>query len=94
MRTKQLHVTNWFEPLQKLKAELGLSYRLKFQPFPCRQYCCGSLYCSLLISVSVLSTFLCADYISGRTGAVVSVVDYGPRGLWFDTWPGRRSLWH
>ena len=23
----------------------------------------------------------------GRTGAVVSVVDYGPRGPWFETWP-------
>ena len=24
----------------------------------------------------------------GRTGAVVSVADYGPRGLWFETWSG------
>ena len=28
-----------------------------------------------------------------QTGAVVSVEDYGPRGPWFETWPGRRSLW-
>ena len=24
---------------------------------------------------------------------MVSVADYGPRGPWFETWPGRRSLW-
>ena len=24
----------------------------------------------------------------GRTGAVVSVADYGPRGPWFETWRG------
>ena len=24
----------------------------------------------------------------GRTGAVVSVADNGPRGPWFETWPG------
>ena len=29
----------------------------------------------------------------GRTGTVVSVGDYGPRGPWFESWPGRRSLW-
>ena len=28
----------------------------------------------------------------GRTGAVVRVADYGPRGPRFETWPGRRSL--
>ena len=28
-----------------------------------------------------------------RPGAVVSAADYGPRGHWFETWPGRRSLW-
>ena len=27
-----------------------------------------------------------------QTVAVVSVADYGPRGPWFETWPGRRSL--
>ena len=31
-------------------------------------------------------------YSWGRTGAVVSLADYGPRGPWFDTWPGRRGL--
>ena len=29
----------------------------------------------------------------GRTGAVVSVADYGPNGPRFETWPVRRSLW-
>ena len=29
----------------------------------------------------------------GRTGAVVSVADYGLRGPWFETWPVHRSLW-
>ena len=29
----------------------------------------------------------------GLTGAVVRIADYGPRGPWFETWPGRRSLW-
>ena len=28
-----------------------------------------------------------------RTGTVASVVDYGPSGPWFETWPGCRSLW-
>ena len=28
-----------------------------------------------------------------RTGAVVSVTDFGPRGPLFETWPGRRLLW-
>ena len=28
-----------------------------------------------------------------QTRAVVSVADYGPRGFWFETWPGRHSLW-
>ena len=29
----------------------------------------------------------------GRTGAVVSVANYRPRGPWFETWPlGRRSF--
>ena len=26
-------------------------------------------------------------------GAVVRVADYGPRGLWFQTWPDRRLVW-
>ena len=29
----------------------------------------------------------------GATVAVVSLADYGSRGSWFETWPGRRSLW-
>ena len=29
----------------------------------------------------------------GRTGAVVSVADYGPRGPWFETWPRHSLLW-
>ena len=29
----------------------------------------------------------------GRTGAVVSIADYGPKGPLFETWPDRRSLW-
>ena len=29
----------------------------------------------------------------GQTGEVVSVADYGQSGLWFETWPGRRSWW-
>ena len=29
----------------------------------------------------------------GRTGAVVSAAVYGPRGPWFETLPGSRSLW-
>ena len=28
-----------------------------------------------------------------RTGAVVSVADYGTRSPWIETWPGGRSLW-
>ena len=32
-------------------------------------------------------------YILGRTGAVVSVAGYGPRGPGFETWSGRHSLW-
>ena len=32
------------------------------------------------------------DGDKGRTGAVVSVADYGPRGPWFETWPGRSLL--
>ena len=31
--------------------------------------------------------------IRGQTGAVVSFGDYGPRGPWFETWLGHRSLW-
>ena len=34
---------------------------------------------------------LCKD--KGRTGAVVSVADYEPRGPSFETRSGRRSLW-
>ena len=29
----------------------------------------------------------------GRTGAVVSVADYGPGGPWFETWPRHSLLW-
>ena len=29
----------------------------------------------------------------GRTGAVVSVAYYGPRGPWFETWPRHSLLW-
>ena len=29
----------------------------------------------------------------GRTGTVVSVADYGPRGPWFETWPQHSLLW-
>ena len=29
----------------------------------------------------------------GRTGAVVRVADYGPRGPWFETWPRHSLLW-
>ena len=29
----------------------------------------------------------------GRTGTVVSVADYGPRGPWFETWPRHSLLW-
>ena len=29
----------------------------------------------------------------GRTGAVVSVADYGPMGAWFKTWPRHSLLW-
>ena len=33
--------------------------------------------------------------IRERTGAVISVADYGrPMGPWFETWPGHRLLWH
>ena len=32
-------------------------------------------------------------FYRGRTGAVVSIADYGPRGPWFETWSGRRSSW-
>ena len=31
--------------------------------------------------------------IVGRTGAVVSVADYGPRGPWFETWPRHSLMW-
>ena len=34
-----------------------------------------------------------AIYAVGRTGAVVSVADYGPRGPWFETWPRHGLLW-
>ena len=33
------------------------------------------------------------SFSRGRTGAVVSAADYGPRGPWFETRQGRRSLW-
>ena len=28
----------------------------------------------------------------GRTGAVVRIAEYGPRGPWFETWPGRMAI--
>ena len=31
--------------------------------------------------------------LGGRTGAVANVVYCRPWGPWFETWPGRRSLW-
>ena len=33
------------------------------------------------------------SFSGGRTGAVVSVADYGPRGPWFETWPRHSLLW-
>ena len=33
------------------------------------------------------------DCIVGRTGAVISAADYGPRGPWFETWPPHSLLW-
>ena len=32
-------------------------------------------------------------HIWRRTGTVVSIADYGQKGPWFETWPGRSSLW-
>ena len=37
-----------------------------------------------LIYVKLLSK----SPLMGRASAVVSVADYGPRGPWFETWPG------
>ena len=44
-------------------------------------------------SLSLPYNYFAKVHIMRRTGAVVSVADYGPRGPWFETWPGRRSLW-
>ena len=38
-------------------------------------------------------TYFENTYSVGRTGAVVSVADYRPRGPWFETWPRHSLLW-
>ena len=47
-----------------------------------------------LISSAVLTKFSPAqDSGAGPTGAVVSALDFGPRGPWFKPQPGSCSLW-
>ena len=40
-----------------------------------------------------LSYLIVTPLAVGRTGAVASVADYGPRGPWFETWPRHSLLW-
>ena len=57
----------------------------------CTVYLCiVYMYC---LFVYLFGLGLIRSVPGARTGAVVGIVDYGPRGPWFETWPGRRSLW-
>ena len=57
----------------------------------CRKLRADSSIKLLLLVLSVSSLYETTKVNVGRTGAVVSVADYGSKGAWFETWP-RHSL--
>ena len=57
-------------------------------PIDIMPVCLNSLNCNgrLMTPIDIMPVCL-NSHISGRTCAVVSLADYGPRGPWFETWP-------